>query len=1281
MLINMNMGSEDSNSVCKSPPAPYNDFPTPQRFSAPEIPTPPPPPPPIKTICEPPRGLLQKFDPKRRSRLRNFNWEAIPVEKVRGRTSLWSSETFQGDLQIDTGTMEELFGKHEEEIQLRSYHPRRSLSSGDAHVNKVFLLDSRRSMNIAIFLKQFKRSAAQIVDDIRRGKADIYSSERLAELLKHLPDREEVQRLTSFQGDRERLSEADLFMLLLLDVPSYSLRLEALILKKDFYPAIVSQLAAAREITAAVEELLHCSELHFILKLVLKAGNIMNAGGYAGNAAGFRVSSLLKLADTKANKPGMNLLHFVVMEVQKKDAKYLSFADRLKHVQSASRLSEDSLLEEFNKLQSRVKAMHQNLASQEQQELRHQMEEFLEYASEQLQEVQKEIDELHNSKHRLAEFLCEDEDAFHLEECCKIFSCFCQKFQMAIKENKVRELEEQRQQQWEKKRLQKRHSMATCGSLEAHQATDELELTLERNLRNLTRTSSVRLCRMRSLGSHSPNPFVPQIEQRERIQEYCDQKNAEQMREISERVLRQQLEYKALASVSDGSRSSFHSMPMASMNTSSPRDKPDLSELVSGTQASNTKDTYLAQPVQQESHNTPHVKVQHTPKTLDNMCASFCALHSKNKPELIEQPQQLPGQPLDNSDFETVKQSKPLYEATMLKQSISHDPLQLTIPLHEPKINRQPPLHFVHSVSKETPCHSEDQTSRQDLTSPDLEMHCQVPFQHEAELTKQEITENQLQSRHPEPEDKDSLKTQDHQEQFQSKIIHNIFQTLYHSGSQTLKSIPEYLNSTDGTKPSPLSYAESSTNSETKSNTQMLDKQGNKPRVPSKSKIPKQLPIKNKEVNNGQTTDESGMDFKASEAQADLDGSLESIYQTESGANTVASMGILHKHKADDHMKTFTSNVSVYSSNESDTEQLIHPLPDSLRLNDSPKQAKRYLVQSTLKTFKQTLIRSAVKPNRQSALPVSSSPSLAQRKNETTSQMSRTSLSQPGSFMSRIKHVEHLSVKQPIKEINSQPSPSQHNVLEGHNAISKAQDTDYSSYAKGLKNGNAPVQREAPNPCSKWKRELRNTPEKVESCRIEFKTENDDNVIVKNSTEHKNGENVKNFTLVRTGSSIPKKLKNNDLGIRKVLMTTDAVTGQISPSVSKQPTFNGKQISTESKDGKAQQKASVGSIKPPLSRSSRSFKEKRESGRLNNSEYNKSETKSSPIVTSRRASTESTGHTTEYGKEPVWSSQISPKKPSSVARVAIHVIKHYEVSSTLTRGSRSPYLAAHPVWR
>jgi hypothetical protein len=36
-------------------------------------------------------------------------------------------------------------------------------------------------------------------------------------------------------------------------------------------------------------------------------------GGYASNAAGFNLSSLLKLADSKSNKHSVTLLHVVLM--------------------------------------------------------------------------------------------------------------------------------------------------------------------------------------------------------------------------------------------------------------------------------------------------------------------------------------------------------------------------------------------------------------------------------------------------------------------------------------------------------------------------------------------------------------------------------------------------------------------------------------------------------------------------------------------------------------------------------------------------------------------------------------------------------------------------------------------------------------------------------------------------------------------------------------------------------------------------------------------------------
>lgn len=37
----------------------------------------------------------------------------------------------------------------------------------------------------------------------------------------------------------------------------------------------------------------------------------LSQGNYAGNAAGFRLSSLLKLTELRANKPGVNLMHYV----------------------------------------------------------------------------------------------------------------------------------------------------------------------------------------------------------------------------------------------------------------------------------------------------------------------------------------------------------------------------------------------------------------------------------------------------------------------------------------------------------------------------------------------------------------------------------------------------------------------------------------------------------------------------------------------------------------------------------------------------------------------------------------------------------------------------------------------------------------------------------------------------------------------------------------------------------------------------------------------------------
>ena len=60
-------------------------------------------------------------------------------------------------------------------------------------------------------------------------------------------------------------------------------------------------------------------------------------GGRAGNAIGFKINSLTKLVDTKANKPRMNLMHFLVEVAEEKRSSVLSFSEDMKHLTDASK--------------------------------------------------------------------------------------------------------------------------------------------------------------------------------------------------------------------------------------------------------------------------------------------------------------------------------------------------------------------------------------------------------------------------------------------------------------------------------------------------------------------------------------------------------------------------------------------------------------------------------------------------------------------------------------------------------------------------------------------------------------------------------------------------------------------------------------------------------------------------------------------------------------------------------------------------------------------------------
>lgn len=92
-------------------------------------PPPPPPPPPVPPPPPPPpgNGALSRKANNRRSKMRNFNWEAIPQHSVLGKHNIWTTEQTRTDFELDTQGMEELFSRTDQSPAQRKPSTRRSV--------------------------------------------------------------------------------------------------------------------------------------------------------------------------------------------------------------------------------------------------------------------------------------------------------------------------------------------------------------------------------------------------------------------------------------------------------------------------------------------------------------------------------------------------------------------------------------------------------------------------------------------------------------------------------------------------------------------------------------------------------------------------------------------------------------------------------------------------------------------------------------------------------------------------------------------------------------------------------------------------------------------------------------------------------------------------------------------------------------------------------------------------------------------------------------------------
>lgn len=312
------------------------------------------------------------------------------------------------------------------------------------------ILDSKKSLNVNIFLKQLK-SSKELINLVNRNQHSLIGKEKLENLLKLLPDEVESTRLMKFykRNRQNKLPVAERFLLqLITEVPSSKLRIKFMLLQEEYDTDLAAIPSELDKIDQASAEIKKSKMLRDILNLVLVTGNFLNTGGYAADAAGFSLDCLERLSEIKSNKQGVFLIHYVA-EMANKLCLINYQQKELPHVETASRVCLESIKLDLSSMLDRIADLERE--TKDEIELSRASKDkddrlFLTKLVTTLQDIKGNTEflcrrtthSLEETRRGLADYLCEDPTSFKFHDCFHNILAFSQKLKTASDENERR---------------------------------------------------------------------------------------------------------------------------------------------------------------------------------------------------------------------------------------------------------------------------------------------------------------------------------------------------------------------------------------------------------------------------------------------------------------------------------------------------------------------------------------------------------------------------------------------------------------------------------------------------------------------------------------------------------------------------------------------------------------------------------------------------------------------------------------------------------------------------
>uniref|UniRef100_A0A3Q3MI13 Dishevelled associated activator of morphogenesis 2 n=1 Tax=Mastacembelus armatus TaxID=205130 RepID=A0A3Q3MI13_9TELE len=353
------------------PPLPFSCPPPPPPPPPPGAPPPPPGAPPLFGALPPPipssfnsvTTMRSKSIPQPSHPLKSFNWAKLGEHVING--TIWNDiDDLRAFKILDLKDIEKMFSAYQR--QQKETGSMDDIYVSTRKVKELSVIDGRRAQNCVILLSKLKMSN----DEIKRAILEMDEREELAkdmleQLLKFVPEKSDIDLLEEHKHELERMARADRFLFEMSRIDHYQQRLQALFFKKKFAERLAEAKPKVEAILNASRQVIRSKRLTQILEVVLAFGNFMNKG-QRGNAFGFKVSSLNKIADTKSSiDRNITMLHYLIMIFEKNYPDTLHIQEDLSSVPEAAKVNLAELEKEVYSIKSGLKALEAELHYQQ----------------------------------------------------------------------------------------------------------------------------------------------------------------------------------------------------------------------------------------------------------------------------------------------------------------------------------------------------------------------------------------------------------------------------------------------------------------------------------------------------------------------------------------------------------------------------------------------------------------------------------------------------------------------------------------------------------------------------------------------------------------------------------------------------------------------------------------------------------------------------------------------------------------------------------------------------